>query len=110
MKGLLVCTQVGMQVVAPSKSLSTTNMVTMKGLLTRVGMLVFAQAGALTKSLSTANMVTMKRLLTRVGTLVTLQVTEIPESLVAGVANVPAMVQLVVFSGSRGGYLLLFGC
>ena len=80
MKGLLVCTQVGMQVVAPSKSLSTTNMVTMKGLLTRVD------------------------------TLVTLQVTEIPESLVAGGANVPAMVQLVVFSGSRGGYLLLFGC
>ena len=85
-------------------------MVTMKGPLTRVGTLVFAQAGALSKSLSTANMVTMKRPLTRVGALVTLQVAEIPESLVAGGANVPAMVQLVVFSSSRGGYLLLFCC
>ena len=80
MKGLLVCTQVGMQVVAPSKSLSTANMVTVKGLLTRVG------------------------------TLVTLQVTEIPESLVAGGAKVLAMVLLVVFSSCRGGYLLLFCC
>ena len=110
MKGLLVCTQVGMQVVAPSKSLSTASMVTIIELHICVGTLVTLPVAALTKSLSTANMVTMKGLLTRVGTLVTLQVTEIPEGLVAGGANVPAMVQLVVFSGSRGGYLLLICC